>query len=202
MVRTHALQPVEVKSLWTIFFIFFRRMNAVIGWVEWIIRMGGELYHGEIGDVYEMFAVVVALIYREALFNRTDVIVLCAPYLGLEGTVAEVAHNHAVFAVLLEARARLHAGDFVEARRGFCGFKNARLLKQTGSEVIVDGLHQNGQLLEVSGSDSEFSQREAPRLWAALTRFLIVIKSCHSRLESSMRQSDMPPKRSRAMAEM
>ena len=59
-------------------------MNAVIGWVEWIIRMGGELYHGEIGDVYEMFAVVVALIYREALFNRADVIVLCAPYLGLK----------------------------------------------------------------------------------------------------------------------
>ena len=82
--RTHALQPIEVKSLWTIFFIFFRRMNAVIGWVEWIIRMGGELYHGEIGDVYEMFAVVVALIYREALFNRADVIVLRAPYLGLE----------------------------------------------------------------------------------------------------------------------
>lgn len=82
--RTHALQPIEVKSLWTIFFIFFRRMNAVIGWVEWIIRMGSELYHGEIGDVYEMFAVVVALIYREALFNRADVIVLCAPYLGLE----------------------------------------------------------------------------------------------------------------------
>lgn len=112
-------------------------MNAVIGWVEWIIRMGGELYHGEIGDVYEMFAVVVALIYREALFNRADVIVLCAPYLGLEGTVAEVAHNHAVFAVLLEARARLHARDSVYIRSGLRGLKNARLLKQAGAEVIV-----------------------------------------------------------------
>ena len=104
--------------------------------------MGGELYHGEVCNIYEMFAVVVALIYREALFNRADVIVLCAPYLGLEGTVAEVAHNHAVFAVLLEARAGLDSGDFIEARRRLCGFKNARLLKQTGSEVIVDGLHK------------------------------------------------------------
>lgn len=112
--------------------------------------MGGELYHGEVCNIYEMFAVVVALIYREALFNRADVIVLCAPYLGLEGTVAEVAHNHAVFAVLLEARAGLDSGDFIEARRRLCGFKNARLLKQTGSEVIVDGLHQNGQLSEIS----------------------------------------------------
>ena len=59
-------------------------MEAVVGWAKRIIRMGGELYHGEIGDVYEMSAVVVALIYREALFNRADVIVLCAPYLGLE----------------------------------------------------------------------------------------------------------------------
>ena len=164
--------------------------------------MGGELYHGEIGDVYEMFAVVVALIYREALFNRADVIVLCAPYLGLEGTVAEVAHNHAVFAVLLEARARLHAGDFVEARRGFCGFKNARLLKQAGAEVIVDSFHQNGQLSEVSDSASEPCQSDMPRFLAAFTRFLIVINNCHSRLESSMRQSAMPPKRSRAIAEM
>lgn len=117
-------------------------MNAVIGWVEWIIRMGGELYHGEIGDVYEMFAVVVALIYREALFNRADVIVLCAPYLGLEGTVAEVAHNHTVFAVLLEARARLHARDSVDIRSGFRGLKNARLLKQAGAEVVVDSFHK------------------------------------------------------------
>lgn len=28
--------------------------------------MGGELYHGEIGDVHEVLEVVVALIYREA----------------------------------------------------------------------------------------------------------------------------------------
>lgn len=177
-------------------------MNAVIGWVEWIIRMGGELYHGEIGDVYEMFAVVVALIYREALFNRADVIVLCAPYLGLEGAVAEVAHNHAVFAVLLEARARLHAGDFVDIRSGLRGLKNARLLKQAGAEVIVDSFHQNGQLSEVSDSASEPCQSDMPRFFAAFTRFLIVIKSCHSRLESSMRQSATPPKRSRAIAEM
>ena len=67
--RTHALQPFEVKSLWTIFFTFFRGMNAVIGWVEWIIRMGGKLYHCQIGDIYEMLAVVVALIYRETFFD-------------------------------------------------------------------------------------------------------------------------------------
>ena len=164
--------------------------------------MGGELYHGEIGDVYEMFAVVVALIYREALFNRADVIVLCAPYLGLEGTVAEVAHNHAVFAVLLEARARLHARDSVDIRSGLRGLKNARLLKQAGAEVIVDSFHQNGQLSEVSDSASEPCQSDMPRFFAAFTRFLIVIKSCHSRLESSMCQSATPPKRSRAIAEM
>ena len=77
-------------------------MNAVIGWVEWIIRMGGELSHGEICNIHEMFAVMVALIYREALFDIADVIVLCAAYLGLKRSVAEVAHNHAVFAVFLD----------------------------------------------------------------------------------------------------
>ena len=85
--------------------------------------MGGELYHGEIGDVYEMFAVVVALIYREALFNRADVIVLCAPYLGLEGTVAEVAHNHAVLAVLLEARQDCMRAISSRLGAGFAGSK-------------------------------------------------------------------------------
>lgn len=30
--------------------------------------MSGELYHGE-GDVHEVFAVVAALIYREAFFK-------------------------------------------------------------------------------------------------------------------------------------
>ena len=75
-------------------FIFLRGADAVIGWVEMIVRMGGELYHGEIGDVHEVFAVVVALIYRERRFlNRTYVIVLCAAYLGLKGTVAKVAHD-------------------------------------------------------------------------------------------------------------
>lgn len=164
--------------------------------------MGGELYHGEIGDVYEMFAVVVALIYREALFDRADIIVLCAAYLGLKRSVAEVAHNHAVFAVLLEARAGLHARDHGEARCGLCGLKNARLLKQAGAEVIVDSFHQNGQLSEVSDSASEPCQSDTPRFLAAFTRFLIVINNCHSRLESSMRQSATPPNRSRAIAEM
>lgn len=71
-------------------------MDTVVGWAEWIIRVCGELYHGEICNIHEMFAVVVALIYREALFDRADVIVLCAAYLGLKRSVAEVAHNHAV----------------------------------------------------------------------------------------------------------
>ena len=55
--------------------------------------MGGELYHGEVGDVHEVLAVVVALIYRKAFFNRADIIVLCAAYLGLKGAVAKVAHD-------------------------------------------------------------------------------------------------------------
>ncbi len=95
--------------------------------------MGGELYHGKIGDVHEVFAVVVALIYREAFFNRTYVIVLCAADLRLETAVAKIPHNHAVFAVFLEARTGLDAGDFVEARRGLNWLKNARLLKQAGA---------------------------------------------------------------------
>lgn len=60
--------------------------------IERAVRMGGELYHGE-DDVHEVFAVVVALIYREAFFNRTYVIVLCAADLGLETAVAKVAHD-------------------------------------------------------------------------------------------------------------
>lgn len=108
-------------------------MNAIVCGFEWIIRVCGKLYHCKICDVYEMFAVVVALIYREALFDRADIIVLCAAYLGLKRSVAEVAHNHAVFAVFLEDRTGLHARDHVEARSGFCGLKNARLLKQAGA---------------------------------------------------------------------
>lgn len=117
-------------------------MDTVVGWAEWIIRVCGELYHCKICDVYEMFAVVVALIYREALFDRADIIVLCAAYLGLKRSVAEVAHNHAVFAVFLEDRTGLHARDHVEAWSGLYGFKNARLLKQAGSKVVVDGFHK------------------------------------------------------------
>ena len=108
-------------------------MNAIVCGFEWIIRVCGELYHCKICDVYEMFAVVVALIYREALFDRADIIVLCAAYLGLKRSVAEVAHNHAVFTILLEAWAGLHACNHVEARSGFCGLKYARLLKQAGA---------------------------------------------------------------------
>lgn len=177
-------------------------MNAIVCGFEWIIRVCGELYHGEICNIHEMFAVVIALIYSEALFDRADIVVLCAAYLGLKRAVAEVAHNHAVFAVFLEARARLHARDRVEARSGLRRLKNARLLKQAGAEVIVDSFHQNGQLSEVSDSASEPCQSDMPRFLAAFTLFLIVIKSCHSRLESSMRQSATPPKRSRAIAEM
>ena len=62
VVRTHALQPVEVKSLWTIFSLFFHSMDTVVGWAEWIIRVCGELYHGEICNIHEMFAVAIALI--------------------------------------------------------------------------------------------------------------------------------------------
>lgn len=68
-------------------------MDAVVGWAEGVLRMGGELYHGEVGDVHEVLAVVVALIYRKAFFNRADIIVLCAAYLGLKGAVAKVAHD-------------------------------------------------------------------------------------------------------------
>ena len=44
-------------------------MDAVIGGAEWIIRVGGKLYHCQIGDIYEMLAVVVALIYRETFLD-------------------------------------------------------------------------------------------------------------------------------------
>lgn len=37
-------------------------MDAVVGWAEWIIRVCGELYHGEICNIHEMFAVAIALI--------------------------------------------------------------------------------------------------------------------------------------------
>lgn len=52
VVRTHALQPVEVKSLWTIFLNFFHNMYAIVCGFEWIIRAGGELYHGEICNIH------------------------------------------------------------------------------------------------------------------------------------------------------
>lgn len=120
---------------------FSRGVDAVVGRAEWIVRVGDELYHCKICDVYEMFAVVIALIYREALFDRADIIVLCAAYLRLEGAVAEVAHNHTVFTILLEAWAGLHACNHVEAWSGLYGFKNARLLKQASAEVIMESFH-------------------------------------------------------------
>ena len=43
--------------------------------------------------------------------------------------------------VFFKARAGVEAGDSVEARRGLNRLKNARLLKQTGAEVIMDGFH-------------------------------------------------------------
>lgn len=50
-------------------FIFSRGMNAVVGGSERIVRMGGKLYHGEIRYVHEMFAVMVILIRKEAVFD-------------------------------------------------------------------------------------------------------------------------------------
>lgn len=44
-------------------------------------------------------------------------------------------------AIFLKLRAGLVAGDFVEARRGLCGLKNARLIQRTGSAVVMDGFH-------------------------------------------------------------
>lgn len=44
-------------------FIFSRGVSAVIEWAKGIIRMGGEVYHGEICNIHEMFTVVVALMY-------------------------------------------------------------------------------------------------------------------------------------------
>ena len=45
-------------------------MNAVVGGSERIVRMGGgKLYHGEIRYVHEMFAVMVILIRKEAVFD-------------------------------------------------------------------------------------------------------------------------------------
>lgn len=38
---------------------FSRCVEAVVGWAKRIIRMGGELYHGEVCDVHEMFAISV-----------------------------------------------------------------------------------------------------------------------------------------------
>lgn len=143
----HTLYSRLKSSLSDKFFsFFFRCVDAVVGWAERVIRMGGELYHGEIGDVYEMFAVVVALIYREALFDRADIIVLCAAYLGLKRSVAEVAHNHAVFAVGLELRAGLKTCDIIEARSGLYGRKNTRLFEQAGAEIIMDGLRHIGRV--------------------------------------------------------
>ena len=41
---------------------FSSGMDTVVGWAEWIIRVCGELYHGEICNIHEMFAVAIALI--------------------------------------------------------------------------------------------------------------------------------------------
>ena len=121
-------------------------MNAVIGWVEWIIRMGGKLYHCQIGDIYEMLAVVVALIYRETFLDLTYIVVLCLADLRLEAAIAKVAHQHAVFAVGLELRAGLKTCDIIEARSGLYGRKNTRLFEQAGAEIIMDGLRHIGRV--------------------------------------------------------
>ena len=47
---------------WSCSVIFSRGMDTVVGWAEWIIRVCGELYHGEICNIHEMFAVAIALI--------------------------------------------------------------------------------------------------------------------------------------------
>lgn len=69
-----------------------------------------------------------SLLYnREALFDRADVIVLCAAYLGLEGTVAEGVNNHAVFAVFLEDRTGLHARYLVISARFGAGSMSPKM---------------------------------------------------------------------------
>ena len=44
-------------------------MDAVIGGAEWIVWVSGEFNHCQIGDIYKVLAIVVALIYREAFFD-------------------------------------------------------------------------------------------------------------------------------------
>ena len=63
----------------------------------------------------------------KALFDRADVIVLCAAYWGLEGTVAEGVNNHAVFAVFLEDRTGLHARYLVISARFGAGSMSPKM---------------------------------------------------------------------------
>ena len=63
---------------------FSRGVDAVVGRAEWIVRVGDKLHHRKVCYVHEVLSIVVAPIYGEALFNRTDVIVLCSAYLRLE----------------------------------------------------------------------------------------------------------------------
>ena len=118
---------------------------GVVGRSEWIIWVGGELYHCQICNVDEVLAVVVSIIEREAFGDRADVVVLRFADLRLKRTVAEVAHNHPILAVSLELRAGLDFGDFVEARRGRERVEDASLGEQSVAEEVVGGLRHSGR---------------------------------------------------------
>lgn len=49
--------------------------------------------------------------------------------------------------VFFKVRAGVEAGDSVEARRGL---KNVRLLKQAGSEVVMDSFHRNDRIQSIT----------------------------------------------------
>lgn len=53
---------------WSCRFIFSRGADVVVKSAERILRICRKLNHNETGDVCEMFAVMVALIYRGGVF--------------------------------------------------------------------------------------------------------------------------------------
>lgn len=57
--------------------------------------------------------------------------------------------------VFFKARAGVEADDLVGVRRGLCGLKNVRLLKQAGPEVVMDGFHRNDRIQSIATCGDE-----------------------------------------------
>lgn len=57
--------------------------------------------------------------------------------------------------VFFKARAGVEADDLVGVRRGLYGLKNVRLLKQAGSEVVMDGFHRNDRIQSIATCGDE-----------------------------------------------